>query len=108
MEISIDINDFEKEEFLRFASNNSKIELGLAANQRSRGLSVATAEIITIVSSTVTIVELSRLLIAWLRNKSRDTVSIKSRDMNVEIMIKKDMSEQEIIELVRSLTDRNV
>ncbi len=107
MKFIIGIKDFEKEEFMEFADVNSKIEIDTSSAGNSGGLNITMPEIITVVSSTVTVVELSRLLIAWLRKKSKDTVSIKSRSLDIEITIKNEMSEENVVELISDIMNKS-
>ncbi|WGS84727.1 hypothetical protein [Methylomonas sp. UP202] len=105
MDLVLDIPVYYKEQFLEYVNNNSSLKVECHIQSRSGGLNIATPELIAVVSTTVTAIELARLLVTWLRGVSEDKVIIKTKTIEADITIKKGISEEEAAKLITKLAD---
>ena len=107
MELIIDVSAYYKEQFLEYANTNSAIDLRYGSTSGSDGLNISIPELITVVSTTVTAVELARLLVGWLKGVKDETVVVRTKNIEANIKINKDLSEEEVIKLITKLANLN-
>lgn len=110
MELVLEIPPYQREAFLEFSDKNKTNEtpeIKYSSGGESNGLKITVPDVITIVSTTVSAIELARLLIVWLKDRGEDKVSVKNRLLRAEITIKKGISEDEAIQLIKKLSELN-